>query len=67
MQVSDALAFLDRTYLGNSVKTWLIAVLVTVVVLAVLALVRRVLERRLGRLVARTRTDIDDLAGSKHD
>ena len=62
MQVSDALAFLDRTYLGNSVKTWLIAVLVTVVVLAVLALVRRVLERRLGRLVARTRTDIDDLA-----
>ena len=61
MQVSDALEFLNTTYLGNSLQTWLIALLVALGVLAILGLVRRVLERRLSSLAARTGTDIDDL------
>jgi small-conductance mechanosensitive channel len=62
MQVSDALDYLNATYLGNSLKTWLIAVFVGVGTLAVLGLARRILERRLSSLAARTGTDIDDLA-----
>ncbi len=61
MQVGDALEFLDTTYLGNSLQTWLIALLIVLGVLSILGLVRRVLERRLSSLAARTGTDIDDL------
>jgi small-conductance mechanosensitive channel len=62
MQVSDPLEFLGTTYLGNSLQTWLIALAVALGTLAVLGLARRVLERRLNSLAARTGTDIDDLA-----
>lgn len=62
MQVSDALGFLDKTFLGNSVKTWMIALVISVGVLAILSLVRRMLVRRLSSLTSRTRTDVDDVA-----
>jgi small-conductance mechanosensitive channel len=62
MQASDVLEFLNNTYLGNSVQTWLIAAAVAAAVLVVLRLVRRILVRRLSALAERTGTDIDDLA-----
>jgi len=61
MQASDALEFLNKTYLGNSVQTWLVALLIAVGVLAVLRLVRRILVRRLSAMAERTGTDVDDL------
>ncbi|NIM02033.1 MAG: mechanosensitive ion channel family protein, partial [Acidobacteria bacterium] len=42
--------------------TWLIAAAIFVLALIALKVVRGVLERRLARLVERTKTDIDDLA-----
>jgi small-conductance mechanosensitive channel len=62
MQASEALEFLGTTYLGNSLQTWLIALSIAIAVLAVLGLLRRMLERRLSRVAVRTGTDIDDLA-----
>ncbi|MGH7678138.1 MAG: mechanosensitive ion channel family protein [Gemmatimonadaceae bacterium] len=55
-------SFLDRDWYGASVTQWLIAAALFVGVYAVLALLRRVLVRRLGMLAARTTTDWDDLA-----
>ncbi len=53
--------FLEWTYLGNSVQTWLISAAIFVVTLIVLRVLRGVLERKLSRLAERTKTDLDDL------
>ena len=52
---------LDRVYLYNSVRSWLIAAAVMLGVIALLWLVRRVLLGRLQLLAKRTHTDLDDL------
>ena len=62
MQASEALGFLNATYLGNSLQIWLVALLTGLAVLAVLGLLRRILVRRLSSLAARTGTGVDDLA-----
>ena len=53
---------LDRVWLGNSVRTWLIAIATAAVVYLGLALLRRFTIRRLGARAAETDTDLDDLA-----
>ncbi len=53
--------FLDRIYLGNSVKTWIIALGVTVVIYIVLRVLKLVVQRKAKALSAKTATDVDDL------
>ncbi len=52
---------LNRIYLGNSVKTWLIALAVVMAIYTVLRVVKAVFHRRLKTLSATTSTDVDDL------
>ena len=52
---------LEDIYLGNTVRTWIIALAVVVVVTSVLVLLRRLVVRRLTVFARRTKTDIDDL------
>ena len=52
---------LNNVYLGNSVKTWLIALAVAVVIFTVLRVLRAVFHRRVKKLSAKTTTDVDDL------
>jgi small-conductance mechanosensitive channel len=51
---------LSSVYLGNSLKAWLIALAVGLVVYLTLVLIQRVLVTRLGKLAERTDTDFDD-------
>jgi small-conductance mechanosensitive channel len=53
--------FLNRTYLGNSVRTWIVALAVAAVLYAVLKVLKAVFHRKLKTLSTRTATDIDDL------
>lgn len=53
---------LDATFLGNTLRTWLFAATVFVVVGALLLYAKRVLVKRLAALAARTATDVDDVA-----
>jgi small-conductance mechanosensitive channel len=56
------LEFLDWTFYGNSLTSWLLALAVAVFVFAALYGLRRFVLRQLRRLGARTRTDVDDIA-----
>lgn len=56
------LHFLDRVWYGASLKQWLLATAVLAVAYLILAVLRRVVARRLEVLAARTETDWDDLA-----
>lgn len=56
------MAFLEWSFYGNPVSAWLMACLVALLAFAALYLARRILRRQLERLVARTRTNIDDIA-----
>ena len=56
-----AAGVLDVVYLGNSVRTWLVALGVFVGVTGALLLLRSVVVRRLGALAARTATHADDV------
>jgi small-conductance mechanosensitive channel len=47
-------------FYGNSLRAWIIAIGIFVVVGATLVVVRGVLARRLAKLAARTRTSVDD-------
>jgi small-conductance mechanosensitive channel len=51
---------LAQVYLGNPVRAWLVALAVFAVVFGGLLLVRWLVTRRLSRLAAHTRTQIDD-------
>jgi small-conductance mechanosensitive channel len=57
----SATAVLDQVYLGNSVRTWLVALAVFVGVTGALLLLRTVVVRRLAVLVSRTATHADDV------
>ena len=58
----SSLQILDRSLYGATVTQWLIAAATFGGVYLVLSLLRRVLERRLGVLAARTSTHVDDVA-----
>ncbi|GJG87119.1 hypothetical protein tb265_23000 [Gemmatimonadetes bacterium T265] len=53
---------LDALYLGSTLRAWLVAGVIFVVVLAALVVVRRLLIRRLEVIAPRTTTRVDDLA-----
>jgi small-conductance mechanosensitive channel len=53
--------FNERIFLGNTVRDWLTALLITTGVLAALWMLVRVVLRRLAAFARRTETDIDDL------
>jgi small-conductance mechanosensitive channel len=53
--------FLNNVYLGNSVKTWLIALGVAVAIYTVLRVLKAVFHRRIKTVAAKTATDVDDL------
>ena len=55
------MSFLEGTFYGNPIQTWLIAIAVLVLTFIGLCIVKGVLGRRLSELAARTRTTIDDL------
>ena len=52
---------LDRVWYANSVRQWLIALALLGGLFVVLALLRRVLVRRLGAVAARSATRVDDV------
>ena len=56
-----SIPLLDRTWYGASVKQWLLATVVLAVTYLALAVLRRVVARRLEALAARTTTEWDDL------
>jgi len=58
---AQASAVLDRVYVGNSVRAWLVALAVFVGVAGALLLLRTVVVRRLAALAARTQTHADDV------
>jgi small-conductance mechanosensitive channel len=53
---------LDRVYLGNPLRAWLVAAGVLLAVFGLLVLARHLLVRRLERVAPRTGTEVDDLA-----
>jgi small-conductance mechanosensitive channel len=52
---------LNNVFYGNEIRTWLLAIGITVTVLMVLRLVEQLLIVRIQRLTSRTHTIIDDL------
>jgi small-conductance mechanosensitive channel len=54
------LAWLDRSFLGEPVRDWMVAAAIAVVTLALLALIKRLIVRRVGRIAPHTETRIDD-------
>ena len=59
---SAVMEFLAYTLYGNSVQSWLLALLVTVLALAILAFARSFVIRNLTALSDRTSNHLDDLA-----
>jgi len=53
--------FLNRIYLGNSVRTWLIALGVAAAIFIVLRVLKALFLRKILKLSAKTATDVDDL------
>lgn len=53
--------FLQNTFLGNSVKSWLIALGIILVSIVALRLLQTILVNRLHKFASRTKTSIDDL------
>lgn len=53
--------FWNKVYLGNSVKTWLVALAVAAAVYTVLRVLKAVFHRKLKAFSAKTSTDVDDL------
>lgn len=53
--------FLNRIYLGNSVRTWIIALAVAAAIYTVLKVLKAVFHRKLKALSAKTSTEVDDL------
>lgn len=54
------MAFLDYTFLNNSLQSWLTALGVTVLALTLFWITKRVILARFNNLTRRTTTDIDD-------
>ncbi|MDX9864163.1 MAG: mechanosensitive ion channel family protein [Anaerolineaceae bacterium] len=52
--------FLSNYYLENSVQTWLLAVLGTVVLYGLFGLIKKMLLHRICKIAAKTQTNIDD-------
>ena len=52
---------LDNVFYGNEIRTWLVALGITVAVLVVLRLIEQLVIVRIERLTSKTRTIIDDL------
>ncbi len=53
--------FLDGTFYDNTVRTWLLALLLSIAVMVVLKILTGVVRRRLKAFAKTTKTDIDDL------
>jgi len=56
--------FFGNIYLGNSVKTWLIALGVALVVFIALRVLKGLVHRKVKILSAKTATDVDDLVAA---
>jgi hypothetical protein len=55
------MAFLDQTYLGNTVLQWSLALIVAMVVLVAIRIFKAIAVRRLRKLAERSKTNVDDL------
>ncbi len=55
------MAFLQEIYFGNTLQTWLIALIIVFVTFLTLILIQKIMLRRLSRLAKRTETQIDDM------
>lgn len=53
--------FLDWVYYGNTVRAWVVAILMAAAVAVALRLVRSVLQKQLARLSVRTTTGVDNV------
>ena len=54
--------FLDRIYYGNTLKSWLFAIIVAIVLFATLKILKKLIIRHLTPLAEKTETFLDDLA-----
>lgn len=52
--------FLEKTYLNNTIKDWAVALGLIIVCLIAIAVLKRVLLKRLHKWAAKTETTIDD-------
>lgn len=57
----DAVPFLQQVFLGNTMRGWLTAGIVAVLVFATLWLLKTLLRRQIARFAERTATQVDDL------
>jgi small-conductance mechanosensitive channel len=55
------MSFLHQKMFGNEVLSWAIGLSVAIAVLVILRIIRSLIKYRLGALVGKTQTDIDDL------
>lgn len=62
MDFLNQLGFLKEIYYGNTLGVWLTALLVGVLSYVLMSLLQRMLVKRLARMSAGTRTDLDDFA-----
>lgn len=62
INLPPALLFLERTFLGNTLLQWVLAVGIFLLVLPLGRIVVRFLARRVRSVAGRTRTELDDLA-----
>ena len=57
----DVMAILEKTFLGNTILQWGMALIVAVVVLFTVKILKAFVVRRLRKLAGRSQTDLDDL------
>lgn len=55
------MTFLHQKMFGNELSSWAIGLLIAIAVLVILRILRSLIKYRLGALVGKTQTDIDDL------
>jgi small-conductance mechanosensitive channel len=57
----DFTAILKSTYLGNSLQSWILAVVVAIIITIVLKVFSKILIHRVKKHTEKTKTDLDDL------
>lgn len=54
------LEFLDKTYYGNSLKAWAVALAVALLSFIILSVLKIIFRKKMTALASRTKTDLDD-------
>ncbi len=54
------LEFLDKTFFGNSLKAWAVALALVALIFIILSVLKNIFQKKLTALASRTDTDLDD-------